>query len=290
MTRDVIRLRKLIRAQRIALQNAINNYYSHLSNCTNARSEGNRLRAEIDQLRASCNNTYLITSPANWRSGFCVDVSGISQSAGAKVHAWDCWNGPNQHWRMDAKNRLVSKNSGMCLDVWGGGNGNGTRVVQWPCHDGANQKWIKDGSLLKPAHAPDKCLDVYRWDRRNGADLVIWQCHGGTNQQWNFTKQAGPPPPKYVTFYEHCGYQGRGVSKGPGHYDIHRMGIGNDTISSIKVPAGMSVTVYQHAHYGGHNATFTSDVDCLVGHKLIPWLTRGGPNWNDQISSFVVRG
>lgn len=119
------------------------------------------------------------------RGNFCVDVSGVSKKQGAQVYMWDCWNGPNQRWKMDSKRRLVSENSGMCLDVYESRTHDGAGIIQWPCHDGGNQKWTHDGGMLRPDHAPGKCLDVYAGTKHNGSRLVIWKCHGGANQRFD---------------------------------------------------------------------------------------------------------
>ena len=120
------------------------------------------------------------------RGNYCLDVSGISFASGAEVYMWDCWNGPNQRWTYDNKNRLVSENSGMCLDVWGGDPNTAAEIKQYPCHDGANQRWINDGGMLKPAHAPGMCLDIWEGRTDNGAAIKLYPCHGNANQRFDF--------------------------------------------------------------------------------------------------------
>ncbi|MBI9069467.1 MAG: hypothetical protein JEZ09_19375, partial [Salinivirgaceae bacterium] len=52
----------------------------------------------------------------------------------------------------------------------------------------------------------------------------------------------------------------------------------NDYISSIRVPAGLTVVVYEHEKYQGASMTLTSD-----------WSVSGGSDpWNDRISSIRV--
>lgn len=85
------------------------------------------------------------------------------------------------------------------------------------------------------------------------------------------------PVPKRATFYQHCDYQGVSSSLAPGRYDMGSMGIGNDSISSLQVPAGLRVTLYQHSNFQGRAISFTSDVPCLVQH-----------GFNDEASSLVV--
>lgn len=51
--------------------------------------------------------------------------------------------------------------------------------------------------------------------------------------------------------FEHTGFGGRSQDLYPGRYDMSDLTIGNDVVSSIQVPAGMLVTLYEHEHFGG---------------------------------------
>ena len=56
------------------------------------------------------------------------------------------------------------------------------------------------------------------------------------------------------------------------------MNIGNDKLSSIQIPSGMKVTIYEHKNYKGKSKTFTQNIPCLEAE------------WNDFASSVVVEG
>jgi len=86
-----------------------------------------------------------------------------------------------------------------------------------------------------------------------------------------------PPPPKVASFFEHCDYQGAVSRLRPGRYNIGQMGIRNDSISSLRVPPGLWVSIYEHANFSGQSRHFSSDVRCLVNH-----------GFNDVTSSIVV--
>ena len=63
-------------------------------------------------------------------------------------------------------------------------------------------------------------------------------------------------------------------------YNINQMGIGNDSISSVKVPSGFRVTLYEHDinwYNGGNTLVLTSDE---------PNLPNRG--FNDVVSSIKV--
>lgn len=79
-----------------------------------------------------------------------------------------------------------------------------------------------------------------------------------------------------ITLFEDCYFSGRHSYLRPGRYDTREMGIGNDRISSIKIPSGYSVTVYGDGGFNGGRRYFTRDVNCLAS------------DWNDKISSIEV--
>jgi len=84
-----------------------------------------------------------------------------------------------------------------------------------------------------------------------------------------------------VKVYSDCGFQGVVVELLLGHYNIVQlsdMGIMNDVLSSITIPEGLKVTIYEDESFGGSSKTFSSSVDCL---KRI--------GFNDKTSSIIVK-
>lgn len=80
----------------------------------------------------------------------------------------------------------------------------------------------------------------------------------------------------YVTLHEDCNYGGKRYFLEPGTYRGYDMKIDNDKLSSLQIPAGMKVTLYEHDDFRGKSQTFTGNVACLDA------------TWNDQASSIVV--
>lgn len=81
-----------------------------------------------------------------------------------------------------------------------------------------------------------------------------------------------------VTFYEHSGYGGWSVTLGQGTYDYNEMvaaGIKNDQLTSLKVPSGYIVTLYENSNFGGSTKTVTSDTSLLS-------------DFNDKASSIKI--
>jgi len=80
----------------------------------------------------------------------------------------------------------------------------------------------------------------------------------------------------YVTVYEDCNYRGRSFILTAGNYRTYQMKIGNDQLSSIQVPQGLRVTLYEHDNFSGASRTITSSTNCIES------------DWNDRTSSIVV--
>jgi hypothetical protein len=93
-----------------------------------------------------------------------------------------------------------------------------------------------------------------------------------------------PPPTGGVVFYQHTHFGGvAGQALPVGSYSLTALvarGVQNDWASSVKVPAGRSVTMYQHDNFTGTQWT-------VSGHNNNFLLLQ--PNANDQVSSVVVK-
>jgi len=66
-----------------------------------------------------------------------------------------------------------------------------------------------------------------------------------------------------VKIYEHPNYQGKVLELQLGQYNVNQLNIGNDTLSSIKVPVGFQVTLYEHADFKGKSVVITYDTPLI---------------------------
>jgi hypothetical protein len=73
-------------------------------------------------------------------------------------------------------------------------------------------------------------------------------------------------------------FSGTSQSLGPGVYDADKLTIGEDALSSLKVPAGWSVTLFVDSAFHGRTKKFTQDT------------TYVGDDFNDVTSSLIVNG
>lgn len=85
-----------------------------------------------------------------------------------------------------------------------------------------------------------------------------------------------------VTFYDDVGYGGESFGSGA---NMSFVGWDwNDRMSAVDLPSGWTVTLYEHADYGGASLRLSSSVADLREH--------GGPGpdgtWNDAVSSIMV--
>ena len=76
--------------------------------------------------------------------------------------------------------------------------------------------------------------------------------------------------------YGDCDYRGSNKLLSPGTYGDDDLGIGNDQLSSIRIPRGYKVTLYKDNGLRGESIVLTSDQRCLNGH------------WDNSVSSVRV--
>ncbi|MGZ8159472.1 MAG: beta/gamma crystallin-related protein [Methylobacter sp.] len=83
-----------------------------------------------------------------------------------------------------------------------------------------------------------------------------------------------------VIIYEHANFQGQSQILPKGRYDdaAHQLSFGNDMISSLKVPQGFVVRLYEHYHFQGRFIDIKEDTPVI------------SPFWNDRTSSIIVYG
>jgi hypothetical protein len=79
-----------------------------------------------------------------------------------------------------------------------------------------------------------------------------------------------------VTIYKDSGYNGAVQVLTEGSYNLNALRIGGDQLSSLKVPVGMKVTLFEHPNYAGKSKTFTQDAAYV------------GDDFNDITSSVLV--
>ena len=86
-----------------------------------------------------------------------------------------------------------------------------------------------------------------------------------------------------VMLYTNTSYGGSSQSLSPGVYNLSTLtgsgGIGNDTLSSLKIPSGWTVRLYADQDWSGSSLKLTEDTSNLISLSF-----------NDMTSSLVVQG
>lgn len=78
-----------------------------------------------------------------------------------------------------------------------------------------------------------------------------------------------------VIIFEHGSYRGKSQTLKPGRYDISNIEIGNDMLSSIKVPNGMYALLFEDGNFKGKTREVNKDEDFIV-------------DFNDLTSAIIV--
>jgi hypothetical protein len=116
----------------------------------------------------------------------------------------------------------------------------------------------------------------------NNANVRQWDCNGGENQQW----LIATPACSGITLYQHTNYGGYAVTLPAGNYTtaaLSSRGVLNNDVSSVKVPAGCSITLFDGDNYTGVSLQKAANDASLVDDP------RSGGSWNDLMSSLQVR-
>lgn len=151
-------------------------------------------------------------------------------------------------------------------------NTNGSYCNEW---QSGETKAPSDGVELTTSYDTSSIMNYCsEWDR---ASPYI-----STGDREGVETRYGAKPNKLtnqVLIYKDELYAGPVQALYPGNYDLSSLTIGNDALSSLRIPSGWSVTLYQNSAYGGSSITLTSDTPML-----------SSVSFNDAASSIKVTG
>ncbi|EAR08807.1 carbohydrate-binding protein [Reinekea blandensis] len=132
--------------------------------------------------------------------------------------------------------------------------------------------------------SPDFQITLYDGDNFTG-DSQVFNADDACLDDNNFNNRATSiivePRVPVATVYEHCNFDGRGVTLTEGLYnlfDLQKRGMKSNNISSVKVPAGYELVGYDGADFGDTGTVLSTDDNCLVDNGA-----------NDLFSSVELR-
>ncbi|MEU1534708.1 glycoside hydrolase family 76 protein [Streptomyces fagopyri] len=155
--------------------------------------------------------------------------------------------------------RTASANNGAELSLYV--NGSYIRKVDFPYTGNWNSTFA---DTTVPVSVPDGATIKVQYDSGDVAANIDHVTLSGSSSA--------------AVFYEDAAYAGNAVSLAQGGYTVAQMeaaGIANDTMTSLKVPAGWKVEVYQNGNFDGTKWMYTAD-NSNVGQA------------NDQMSSIRI--
>ena len=128
----------------------------------------------------------------------CVDVTGVSQEAGADIIQWSCNGQANQLFNFTHLGSGIYEvravHSNLCMSVADDSAADGADVVQLTCTGAAGQRWLvrpvsgQSGVYeLLAQTGSSRCLDVFGQGTPEGTDVIQWVCNGGGNQRFRVT-------------------------------------------------------------------------------------------------------
>jgi hypothetical protein len=249
----------------------------------------------VDTIQSNGQDRYygkVLRLPSNW----------AFNDTNITFQQWSPEN-PEGPWMLNwvgLNNRMYiqAKPSGGSVDIGAITAGVWTRVVHrlyLRSTGGVQQYWVNGTQTLNRTNissfeVPGTTL---RWS--NGMYCTQWRTSVPTTQYRIFhqdhfrvaSSYAEAEPASWggstssVQLFQGCNYGGWSASFPVGDYtmaDIQARGGVNDDASSIRVPAGRTVTLYKGNNFSGASVTLTSDDSCLTDKSF-----------NDAVSSMRVR-
>ena len=129
---------------------------------------------------------------------------------------------------------------------------------------------------------PNTIVTVYDHEKFGGNAWTFTESLPKVDEQWNnrissIVVQSMAPPG--ATFYDGKDFQGKSIHLGVGKYntaDIKKLGMKDDSISSIVLNPETEVVVYEKEQFGGRAWRIETS---------LPFV---GQEWNNRISSIVI--
>ena len=142
--------------------------------------------------------------------------------------------------------------------------------------------YLKRGSMVL---ALDMWTKTIKWQQSDGSWRILYNIREGNVVNNSFGDK------NLVTMYQHNNFQGYSVKLPEGNFtlsDLERRGMRNDDISSIKIPSGYAITIYEDDNFDDHQVVFFGIV-ISGGWSQTLAASTNLPHHNDAITSVQVR-
>lgn len=207
----------------------------------------------------SDNQLWVLTAQSSYTlvknkgTGLYMDVQGVSTAPGAVVYVWSYTGADNQLWRLaPAPTRVFA---------FSGGGYGGSFQAFGPGSYNMSQLSIGNDTIQSIRVPEGWRVTLYADANYSGTSQVLTRdasSLGSMSGQVSSLKVEAPP--WGAAAYTDNDYAGASRTLMPGRYpDIRREGLPDNALSSVKVPAGWRVTLFQDFNFGGNVTTLTSD-------------------------------
>jgi hypothetical protein len=119
-------------------------------------------------------------------------------------------------------------------------------------------------------------------------DSKIFNCSSNLVQSCNSNKNINIEKfenvEQYAHFYVECNWNGQSSKLGIGKYNIGETGLPDKSISSISVPVGLKVRIFDNQDFSGESLLVHEDRTCLKFDRY----RDGWYNWDKKISSIII--
>lgn len=134
---------------------------------------------------------------------------------------------------------------------------------------------IGDNKLSSLRVPPGWTVRLHKYDNCEGSSVVFTgdtSYVGDKYNDWASSITVTGPELTGAAIYQDADFQGREQILAPGRYDLQQLSLGNDRLSSIRLPSGWSITLYRDAGFSGPSMTFNRDTN-YVGDLYDNWTS-----------------
>jgi hypothetical protein len=112
----------------------------------------------------------------------------------------------------------------------------------------------------------------------NCSSNLVQSCNSNINIE-NFENEE-----KHAHFFIECNWNGQSSKLRIGKYNVGETGLPDKSISSISVPIGLKVRIFDKKDFSGESLLLQEDRTCLKFDRY----RDGWYNWDKKISSIIV--
>jgi hypothetical protein len=224
-------------------------------------------RSANGPLYAGNDARIFVIAPAH--SGLALTV--VGNAVQLQQQRWQ--ENTNQQWKVipngDGTWRIQNVGTNYVMDVEGSSKATAAKVVAYTWTGGNNQRWrlseLSQGHLQILNVNSGLSLDIEGGSKVSGAKVIQATVGPPLNQHW-ILSEVRPTTvvfDKKAILYDTIGFTGRSQEVGLGSWDLSQLTLANDSVSSVRVPAGLRVTLYQDVNFRGTHVSYTSDTSTL---------------------------